>query len=134
TQSDFWGYLHANATVVVGKEPLWTQIDGKAGARIHVTIDATNIALYTFDDTITADVNVTHGVLEDDVPAGWSVEEGSYSVAPDETVAHPDGSHTLRWFVDLPAALAGGSDAPRYPSASERVIRSYTLASPPVGA
>jgi len=45
TQSDFWAYLHANATVVVGKEPLWTQIDGKAGARIHVTIDATNIAV-----------------------------------------------------------------------------------------
>src|SRR2546428_9923236 len=134
TQSDFWAYLHANATVVVGKEPLWTQIDGKAGARIHVTIDATNIAVYTFDDTITADVNVTHGVLEDDVPAGWSVEEGSYSVAPDAILGHPDGSHTLRGCVDLPAALASGSDDPQYPSAYEPVIRSYTLVSPALGA
>src|SRR2546427_3755045 len=134
TQSDFWAYLHANATVVVGKEPLWTQIDGKAGARIQVTIDATNIALYTFDDAITADVNVTHGVLEDDVPAGWSVEEGSYSVAPDGIVAHPDGSHTLRWFVDLPAALASGSDDPRYPSVYDPAIRPDTLVSPALGA
>ena len=133
-QSDFWAYLHAHATVVIGKEPLWTQIDGMAGARIHVTIDATNIAVYTFDDAITADVNVTHGVLEDDVPAGWSVEEGSYSVAPDEIVAHPDGLATLRWFVDLPAALASGSDDPRYPSAYEPVIRSYTLVAPALGA
>jgi PKD domain len=134
TQGDVWAYLRMHATVVVGKEPLWAQTDGTAGGRIHVTIDATNLAVYTFDDAITADVNVTHGALEDDVPAGWSVEEGSFSVPPDEIVGHPDGSHTLRWFVDLPAALASSSDDPQYPSAYEPVIRSYTLVSPALDA
>ncbi len=134
TQTDFWAYLRMHATVVVGKEPLWTKVDGTAGGRIRVTIDATNLAIYTFDDAITANVNVTHGALEDDLPAGWSVEQGSYSVPPDEIVAHPDGSHTLRWFVDLPAALASGSNDPRYPSAYAPVIRSYTLVLPALGA
>jgi len=108
-----------NPTVVVGKEPLWTQIDGAAGQKIHVTIDATNIACTTFEDTITNDVNVTHGVLEDTVPAGWNVEEGSYSIPPDDVVIHDDGSRTLRWNVDLRAALEGSSEDPQYPSAYE---------------
>ncbi len=130
TQSDFWTYLRSNPTVVAGKEPLWTQIDGTAGQRIHVTIDATNIAVYTFEDTITTDVNVTHGVLEDTVPAGWRVEEGSYSIPPDQIVSHDDGSRTLRWNVDLPAALESGSEDPQYPSAYEPLTRSYTLVAP----
>ena len=134
TQTDFWTYLRSNPTVVVGKEPLWTQIDGAAGQKIHVTIDATNIAVYTFEDTITNDVNVTHGVLEDTVPAGWNVEEGSYSVAPDEVVSHDDGSRTLRWNVDLRAALEGSSEDPQYPSAYEPLTRSYTLVAPALAA
>src|SRR5207245_1077001 len=134
TQTDFWTYLRSNPTVVVGKEPLWTQIDGTAGQKIHVTIDATNIAVYTFEDTITKDVNVTHGVLEDTVPAGWNVEEGSYSVPPDEIVSHDDGSRTLRWNVDLRAALESSSEDPRYPSAYEPLTRSYTLVAPALAA
>src|SRR5206468_5048036 len=112
-----------NPAVVIGKEPLWTQLDGMAGQTIHVTIEATNIAVYTFEDTITNDVNVTHGVLEDTVPAGWSVEEGSYSVPPDDIVSHDDGSRTLRWNVDLPAALDSGSEDPQYPSVYEPLTR-----------
>jgi len=134
TQSDFWMYLRSNPTVVVGKEPLWTQIDGTAGQKIHVTIDATNIAVYTFEDTITNDVNVTGGVLEDTVPAGWNVEGGSYSVPPDEIVSHDDGSRTLRWNVDLRAALESGSEDPQYPSAYEPLTRSYTLVAPALAA
>jgi len=134
TQIDVWTYLRSNATVVVGKEPLWTQVNGDAGQHINVTIEATNIAVYTYEDGITADVNVTHGVIEDDVPAGWSVEEGSYSVPPDEIVNHGDGSHTLRWFVDLPAALESDSEDPRYPTPYETVTRSYTLVSPSLDA
>jgi len=134
TQSDFWTYLRSNPTVVVGKEPLWTQVDGRAGQKIHVTIDATNIAVYTFEDAITNDVNVTHGVLEDTVPAGWNVEEGSYSVPPDEIVSHDDGSRTLRWNVDLRAALESNSEDPQYPSAYEPLIRSYALVAPALAA
>ncbi len=134
TQDDFWTYLRTNPTVVVGKEPLWTLVDGTSGQQIHLTIDATNIAVYTFEDTITNDVNVSHGALEDTVPAGWSVEEGSFSVPPDEIVSHDDGSRTLRWYVDLPAALESNSEDPQYPSAYEPLIRSYTLVAPALAA
>ena len=130
TQADFWTYLRSHPTVVVGKEPLWTQIDGGAGQRIHVIIDATNIAVYAYDDAFTGNVNVTRGALEDDVPVGWTVEEGSYSTPPDLVVNHDNGSRTLRWSVDLPAALESESENPQYPSAYESVTRSYTLVSP----
>lgn len=63
--------------------PLRTRIEGTEGQRIRVTTDATNIAVSTFHEAITADVDVTHGILEGDVPAGRSVEEGSYSVPQD---------------------------------------------------
>ena len=83
--------------------PLRTRIDGTEGQRIRVTIDATNFAVYTFQEAITADLNVTHGVLEDDVPAGWSVEEGSYSVPPDQigdlTVRDDDGGIGIATLV-----------------------------------
>src|SRR5207245_5169026 len=71
TQTDFWTYLRSNPTVVVGKEPLWTQIDGAAGQKIHVRIDSTNIAVDTVADTIKNDVNVTRGVMEDTETSGW---------------------------------------------------------------
>ncbi len=125
TQVDVWTYLRTHPTVVVGKEPLWTQLDGSAGQTIYVTIDATNIAVFTFEDGITDDVNVTHGAVEDDVPAGWSVEGG-----PDDIVHHDDGSQTLRWFVDLPAALESDSNDPMDSTPYETVKLSYTLISP----
>src|SRR6266511_1061630 len=134
TQVDVWTYLRTHPTVVVGKEPLWTQLDGSAGQTIHVTIDATNIAVFTFEDGITDDVNVTHGAIEDVVPAGWSVEAGSYSTPPDEIVENGDHSHTLRWFVDLRAALESDSNDPMDPTPYETVTRSYTLVSPALDA
>src|SRR5207249_2157838 len=86
------------------------------------------------EDTITNDVNVTHGILEDTVPAGWNVKEGSYSVVPDEIVSHDDGSRTLRWNVDLRAALESSSEDPQYASAYEPLVRSYTLVAPALAA
>src|SRR5436190_22595915 len=53
TQTDVWTHLRTEPTVVVGKEPLWTQLDGSAGQTVDVTIEATNIAVFTFEDSIT---------------------------------------------------------------------------------
>jgi len=130
TQVDFWRSMREHATVIVGKEPLWTTIDESDGQRIPVTLAATNLAVYALDDDILADVNVTAGVLEDDIPAGWVVEEGSYSTTPDEVVVHDDGSRTIRWFVDLPAALESEVDDPTFPTEYETLTRSYVLVSP----
>lgn len=73
---------------------------------------------------------MTQGVLEDRVPAGWSVEAGSFSVPPDEILTGADGSQVLRWFVDLPAALEGEAEDPRLPTEYETVHRSYILVTP----
>lgn len=130
TQLDFWEYLRAHPAVVVGKEPLWTVVPARAGERIEVRLRATNLAVFTYEDSFTADVNVTQGVLEDRVPAGWAVEAGSFSVEPDEIIEEPDGSRALRWFIDLPAAVESEEEDPRQPTEYETVHRSYVLVTP----
>lgn len=130
TQADLWWFLRTHATVVVGKDPLWSTLLTGEGQRLEVRVRATNLAVFTYDDDYGTDVNVSAGALVDTVPSGWTVEEGSYSVAPDEVVRHEDGSQTLRWIVDLPAALEGGDEDLRLPTAYETVERSYALVSP----
>ena len=130
TQSDLWWYLRAHPAIVVGKDPLWAAIDGAPGQRVPIQVRATNLAIFTYDDGYETDVNVTGGVLEDVVPAGWTVEEGSYSDAPDEIVAREDGSQVLRWRVDLPSALDGEEEDPRLPTEYATVAKSYVLVSP----
>ncbi len=130
TQTALWAYLRAHAAVVVGKQPLWTALNDAAGQRMRVRIDTTNLAIWSTDDTITANVNATQGAIEDDVPAGWTVEEGSFSVAPDQIVSHTDGSKTLVWHADLPAAAVNLQGNPEYPTGYVTVTRSYTLVTP----
>jgi|GEM_PF-3178602 len=134
TQTALWADLRARAAVVVGKQPLWTAINDNAGQRLRVRIDATNLAIWSTDDAITANVNVTRGGIEDDVPAGWTVEEGSFSVAPDQIVNHADGSKTLVWTADLPAAQVNPQGNPEYPTDYATVTRSYTLVTPALNA
>ncbi len=130
TQIALWSYLRSYATVVVGKLPLWSTVNGDAGKTIRVRIDATNKAVWATDDTETRDVNVTNGIIADDVPAGWSVEAGSYSVPPDLSVNHTDGSQTLEWNETLPAAQVSYQGNPALPTPYTTVTRSYTLVAP----
>ena len=130
TQADLWWFLRTHPAVVVGKEPLWAQVDAEAGERVEVRVRATNLAVYTFDDDYVTNVNVTAGWLVDTVPRGWTIESGSFSVEPDEVVTNEDGSTTVRWSVDLPAALEGEEEDPRLPTEYETVERSYAIVSP----
>ncbi len=134
TQIALWAYLRSYPTVVVGKQPLWATIKGTAGQTIRVRLDATNLAVWSTDDAFTGNVNVTRGIIEDDVPAGWSVEGGSFSVPPDLIVNHPDGSKTLEWYEALPAAQVSQQGNPELPTPYTNVTRFYTLVSPALAA
>ena len=90
TQITLYAYLRSHPVVVVGKLPLWATTGGAAGATVRVRLDATNLAVWAKDDTETQNVNVTNGILQDEVPVGWSVEEGSYPVPPDLVVNHAE--------------------------------------------
>ncbi|HYM38724.1 MAG TPA: PKD domain-containing protein [Thermoplasmata archaeon] len=130
TQTHVWAYLRSFPTVVVGKLPLYTITNGTAGQTVRVRIDATNLAVWAYDDTYTANVNVTRGIVEDDVPAGWSVQAGSYSVPPDVIVNYTDGSKTLEWYANLPAAQVSYQGNPDLPTPYVTVTRFYTLVAP----
>lgn len=133
TQTALWMYLRSYPAVVVGKLPLYAKTDGSAGQTVRVRLDATNMAVWSTDDHITANVNVTQGIVEDDVPAGWTVEEGSFSVPPDLIVNHSDGSKTLEWYEDLPAPQVSNNDNPYLPTPYVNVTRFYTLVTPDLG-
>ena len=133
TQTAVWAHLRSYPTVVVGKEPLYTVTNGTAGQTVGVRLDATNLAVWATDDTSTANVNVTRGIVEDDVPAGWTVEEGSFSVPPDFIVNHTDGSATLGWYEDLPAPQVSYQDNPELSTPYTTVSRFYTLVTPALG-
>lgn len=130
TQTALWAYLRSYPMVVVGKQPLWTAIHGTGGETVRVRVDATNLAVWATDDTFTKSVNVTKGIVEDDVPVGWSVEEGSFSVPPDLTVSHSDGSQTLEWVVTIPGAQVSQQGSPFLPTAYAGFNSSYTLVAP----
>ncbi len=131
TQATLYAYLRSHPTVVVGKLPLWSSTHGTAGATVRVRIDATNLAVWATDDTETQNVNLTNGIVEDDVPVGWSVQAGSYSVAPDRIVNHANGSMTLEWNVSLPAPDVTGQD-PNTPTSYSTATRWYTLVAPAI--
>ena len=130
TQTALWASLRSYPWVVVGKQPLWASTMGSPGATERVRIDATNMAVWATDDAFTANVNVTRGIVEDDVPAGWNVEWGAFSVPPDINVSHADGSRTLGWNEDLPGAPVSGESNPALPTDFTTVTRFYTLVAP----
>lgn len=134
TQSSLYVYLRSHPTVVVGKLPLWSTTHGTAGATVRVRLDATNLAVWATDDTETQPVNLTKGILQDLVPAGWSVADGSYSVAPDRVTNNANGSMTLQWNVTLPAPEVSGQGNPYVPTPYSTATRFYTLVAPALGA
>jgi hypothetical protein len=132
SQAALWAYFRHHASVVVEKLPLEGSVNASGGNHTKVRLDATNLAVWSTDDNISANVNVTGGVVEDDLLPGWSVEPGSYSVNPNAIVNHSDGSKTLRWIVDLPAAQVSESGNPEYPTPYTTVTRTFTIISPAI--
>jgi hypothetical protein len=130
TQISVYAFLRSHPTVVVGKLPLWAATQGTAGATVRVRLDATNLAVWATDDVETQNVNVTNGILRDDVPAGWTVQAGSYSNPPDLVVNHANGSTTLEWNVSLPAPEVSGQGNFSAPTPYVTVTRFYTLVAP----
>ena len=135
TQMALWAYLRSYPTVVVGKLPLWSTVAHTAGQTVRVRIDATNLAVWATDDAYAANVNVTKGLIEDNVPAGWTVEEGSFfPVRPDHIVTNADGSQTLEWNAALPAPEVSGDWDADLSVPYLNVTRLYTLVSPALDA
>ncbi|TLZ65932.1 MAG: hypothetical protein E6K16_02330, partial [Methanobacteriota archaeon] len=108
SQMDVWNYMKTHPTIVVGKTPLWKEIPQTAGQIISVAVSATNIAVRDDGDTIDGSPNANGAIVTDTIPAGWSVVSGSYSATPTSTKDNPDGSKTVSWTVDLPAADVTG--------------------------
>ncbi len=108
SQVDLWNHLKSYPTLVVGKVPLWTTVASTPGQVVNVTVVATNIAVRDDNDQFYGNVDAVGALVEDTIPAGWTVVPGSYSLAPTSTADNPDGTKAVTWTVDLPAANVTG--------------------------
>ncbi|UCE37195.1 MAG: PKD domain-containing protein [Thermoplasmata archaeon] len=89
TQDDIWDHLRENPTVVVGKLPLWEEIDN-IGDEVNITLEVTNIG---FEDA--ENIMVT-----DKIPSGFSYDPSSFTHTPLSITNNSDGSITIKWKLN----------------------------------
>ncbi|MCK5547404.1 MAG: DUF11 domain-containing protein, partial [Thermoplasmata archaeon] len=90
TQDEVWAYMRDNATLVIGKRPLWKEI-ANIGDEVNITLEITNIGFYA----------ATGVVVTDTISPGYSYDPLSFTHVPTDIVGNPDGSTTLRWPIGL---------------------------------
>ena len=128
TNDEIWAYLEVNPTLVVGKTPLWEYVEDAINHNIPITIAVTNLAI-----DVEGGSTPPHAVgsfVEDTIPSGYSYVPGSIVPAPDAVTNNPDGSTTIRWKVNVPAADMNGPYNPYVPTPYNTMELGYTLITP----
>ena len=136
TQADVWNYMKTHPTIVVGKTPLWKEIPQTAGQIVSVAVTATNIAVRDDNDGIDGTVDAHGATVTDTIPVGWTVVPGSYSITPTSVTDNPDGTKTVAWVVDIPAADVTGRAGADFskPTPYHGLKFRYQMESPHLGA
>ncbi len=127
TNDEIWDYLDLHPTLVVGKTPLWKNVEDAINHNITITLTVTNLAIY--GPGVTNPPHAVNSVIEDTIPMGYSYVPGSIVPAPDAVVGNPDGSQTIRWKVNVSAADVSFHDD-LTPTPYHTVLLSYTLVTP----
>lgn len=127
TNTDIWNYLYENPTLVIGKTPLWKSIPNHVVYPLNVKLAVTNLAV--FKDYGPDIPNAENSVVEDLVPPGYSYDPSGFNPTPDSIMDNPDGSTTLRWIVDVPAANVTDHDD-EDPTPYQTVFLNYVLITP----
>lgn len=127
TNDEIWAYLDLHPTLVVGKTPLWKNVEDGINHSITITLAVTNLAIY--EPGVTSPPHAVNSVIEDTIPIGYSYVPGSIVPAPDAVVDNPDGTQTIRWKIDVPAADVSNHDD-LTPTPYHTAWLSYTLVTP----
>jgi uncharacterized repeat protein (TIGR01451 family) len=102
TQDDLWYQLRHHETLVIGKLPLWKEIDN-IGDEVNITLEITNIGFQ----------NATDIVVTDKIPPGFSYDHLSFTKTPSSITTNPDSSISIEWEIDgMRAAIETPSDEP----------------------
>src|SRR2546428_13807677 len=91
-----------------GNTQLLSKSPQPAAQIVSVAVTATNIAVRDDNDGIDGTVDAHGATLTDTIPVGWTVIPGSYSITPTSVTDNPDGTKTVAWVVDIPAADVTG--------------------------
>jgi hypothetical protein len=128
TQDSLWLHLKTQPTLVVGKTvdgAFWREISSTAGQSLQVVLRATNLAIN--DGGV--DPGAPSARVWDTIPPGFSVDPASITPGFAKT-SNPDGSTTLEWVVNLPAAEVAASSPTGAPTPYESRTFSYRMTTP----
>ncbi|MFQ6107329.1 MAG: PKD domain-containing protein [Thermoplasmata archaeon] len=127
TNDRVWDHLWTHPTLVVGKTPLWKKIPDASNEYVKTSIAVTNIAVYINNGSYIP--HARNSLVEDTVPKGYAIAPGSFDPVPDVMVVNPDGTKTLRWYVDVDAADVTIHNTMN-PTPYNTVFLNYTLITP----
>ncbi len=132
TQDQVWAYLREHASPVVGKTvngAFWGEIPETAGQALDVVLRATNLAISDEGDSLPAPDAPTARV-SDRIPAGYDLDTGSISPAGYSLTSNGDGSTTIFWVANLPAADVTNKPPNDQPTPYVTRTFSYTMTTP----
>jgi hypothetical protein len=127
-----WAYLRDNPAPVVGKtvnDAFWDEIPETAGQSLHVVLRATNLAISDRNDLI-PEPNAPSARVWDKIPPGYTVDTASILPTGYALNANPDGSKTLSWVANLPAADVTNKPADDQPTPYISRTFQYTMTTP----
>ena len=132
TEGQVWAYLRENPSPVVGKTvngAFWGQIPEIAGQRLAVIIRATNLAI-TDEGFGLPKPDAPTARVWDVAPAGYAIEEATISPGGYTIESNADGSTSISWVADLPAAEVTGRLPDFTPTPYVSRTFSYTMTTP----
>lgn len=131
TQDQVWAYLRENPSPVIGKtvnNAFWGEIPETSGQALSVVLRATNLAIWDNNDNLPAP-NAPSARVSDRIPPGYTLETGSMSPAGSVT-SNPDGSTTVSWVANLPAADVTNKPPNDQPTPYVTRTFSYAMSTP----
>ena len=129
TNDKIWNYLWEHPTLTVGKTPLWKSVKDATNHDIAVTLAVTNLAIYN-GSGVPNPPHAVNSVIEDTIQKYYSYVPGSIVPAPDAVLDNLDGTQTIKWIVNVPAADVSGLNNGLDPTPYNSVVLSYTLVTP----
>lgn len=128
TNDNIWNYLYLNPTLVVGKTPLWSNVEDGLVHNIDITVAVTNIAVHP-GPGVTTPPHARNSIIQDVIPKDYSYVPGSIVPAPESVIENPDETTTITWRVDLDAADVSNHNE-LDPSPYNTQFLEYTLVTP----
>ena len=132
TQNSIWAYLRENPSPVIGKTVnggFWGEIPELEGQSLEVALRATNLAISDLNDAL-PEPDAPNARVWDLVPADYTIDESTIAPGDYTLESNSDGSTTVSWVADLPAADVTDKPPNDQPTPYVSRMFTYTMSTP----